>query len=103
MPDPFGRWNGGKSPSRAGGSQAALPYTGALFAAEDAELAGIAPVPNRAGFLAAVAPVIARATLVQPQEGGMQPGGRDGRHSEHLGHLLAELHSLARAHPGAVW
>ena len=26
-----------------------------------------------------------------------------GRHTEHLGHLLAEMQSLHRAHPGAVW
>jgi ring-1,2-phenylacetyl-CoA epoxidase subunit PaaC len=33
----------------------------------------------------------------------MQKGGRTGRHSEHLGHLLAEMQSVARAHPGATW
>ena len=29
--------------------------------------------------------------------------GRDGIHTEHLGFLLAEMQSLARAHPEAVW
>jgi ring-1,2-phenylacetyl-CoA epoxidase subunit PaaC len=33
----------------------------------------------------------------------MQSGGRSGRHSEHLGHLLAELQFMQRAYPGAVW
>jgi ring-1,2-phenylacetyl-CoA epoxidase subunit PaaC len=33
----------------------------------------------------------------------MQTGGRRGRHSEHLGHLLAELQHLQRSHPGATW
>jgi ring-1,2-phenylacetyl-CoA epoxidase subunit PaaC len=33
----------------------------------------------------------------------MHGGGRQGRHSEHLGHLLAELQYLQRAHPGATW
>jgi ring-1,2-phenylacetyl-CoA epoxidase subunit PaaC len=33
----------------------------------------------------------------------MQSGGRSGRHSEHLGYILAELQFLQRAHPEAVW
>jgi ring-1,2-phenylacetyl-CoA epoxidase subunit PaaC len=33
----------------------------------------------------------------------MQGGGRGGRHSEHLGHLLAEMQFLQRAYPGATW
>ena len=51
--------------------------------------------------------VLAAATLVRPQVapagtiGGR--GGREGLHTEHLGHVLAELQSLARQHPGATW
>lgn len=30
-------------------------------------------------------------------------GGRDGVHTEALGHVLAELQSVARAHPDATW
>jgi ring-1,2-phenylacetyl-CoA epoxidase subunit PaaC len=47
--------------------------------------------------------VFARATLTRPTDGPMQRGGRRGRHSEHLGHLLATMQSVARAHPGASW
>jgi ring-1,2-phenylacetyl-CoA epoxidase subunit PaaC len=65
------------------------PYTG--------ELSG------RAAWLHAVAPVLARATLTQPADGWMQSGGRDGRHTEHLGHLLAEMQILPRTYPGATW
>ncbi len=54
-------------------------------------------------WLAAVAPVLIRATLRQPKDGWMQSGGRDGRHTEHLGHLLAEMQILPRTFPGAVW
>ena len=32
-----------------------------------------------------------------------QKGGKTGRHSEHLGYILAEMQSLARQHPGATW
>ena len=30
-------------------------------------------------------------------------GGRQGRHTEHLGHLLAEMQIVARSFPGATW
>ena len=33
----------------------------------------------------------------------MQSGGMDGRHTEHLGFLLAEMQFLQRAYPGATW
>jgi ring-1,2-phenylacetyl-CoA epoxidase subunit PaaC len=66
------------------------PYTG--------EITG-----NRAPWLQAVAPVLDRATLRQPKDGWMQSGGRTGRHTEHLGHLLAEMQVLPRTFPGATW
>jgi ring-1,2-phenylacetyl-CoA epoxidase subunit PaaC len=50
-----------------------------------------------------VADVVQRATLTLPADGPMQRGGRVGRHTEHLGHLLATMQSVARAHPGARW
>ncbi len=79
------------------------PYTGEMFAPEDTALAGIAPVPDRAAWLATVTPILTRATLAVPQDGWMHSGGRAGRHGEHLGHLLAELQHIARSHPGATW
>jgi ring-1,2-phenylacetyl-CoA epoxidase subunit PaaC len=50
-----------------------------------------------------VADVVARATLTIPSVKYMQRGGRVGRHTEHLGHLLAEMQILQRSHPGAKW
>jgi ring-1,2-phenylacetyl-CoA epoxidase subunit PaaC len=47
--------------------------------------------------------VLRQATLARPADRWMQTGGRKGRHSEHLGHLLAEMQVLHRAHPGATW
>jgi ring-1,2-phenylacetyl-CoA epoxidase subunit PaaC len=47
--------------------------------------------------------VLAAATLKRPADRWMQTGGRAGRHTEHLGRMLAEMQVLHRAHPGAVW
>ncbi|MGH7616217.1 MAG: Phenylacetic acid catabolic protein [Gemmatimonadaceae bacterium] len=33
----------------------------------------------------------------------MQRGGRAGKHTEHLGHMLSEMQIVARSHPGATW
>ena len=43
------------------------------------------------------------ATLQRPGEGGFVPTGKQGVHSEQLGFVLAEMQSLARAHPQATW
>jgi ring-1,2-phenylacetyl-CoA epoxidase subunit PaaC len=47
--------------------------------------------------------VLAAATLKAPDAAFMQLGGRRGVHTEHLGHLLAEMQVLQRSHPGARW
>ena len=38
-----------------------------------------------------------------PEIAWMQRGGRAGKHTEHLGHMLAEMQTLQRQHPGASW
>ncbi len=94
-------------------AQAALdelwPYTGELFAADAADAVLIeariipAPVSLRATWDTTIADILARATLARPADRWMQSGGRIGRHTEHLGHLLAEMQHLQRTHPGAKW
>ncbi|NYZ14982.1 phenylacetate-CoA oxygenase subunit PaaC [Azospirillum sp. RWY-5-1] len=84
-------------------------YTDEMFEADGVErtltAAGIAPDPEelRAGWEARVDAVLAEATLSRPAIHGRQTGGRSGRHTEHLGHLLAEMQFLQRAYPGATW
>ena len=80
------------------------PYTGEMFEADPVDL-GLAadPATLAAGWRETVNEVFARATLSLPRDGWMQAGGRHGRHSEHLGHLLAELQYMQRAFPGAKW
>ena len=85
------------------------PYAGELFATDAADSvmieAGVIPDPVtlRDGWNATIDAALARATLTRPAEGWSQSGGRVGLHSEHLGHLLAELQFLQRSHPGARW
>jgi ring-1,2-phenylacetyl-CoA epoxidase subunit PaaC len=84
-------------------------YTGEMFEVDDSERglidAGIAidPATLRQGWLETVLKVLREATLTLPKSDWMQQGGRGGRHSEHLGHLLAELQSMQRTFPGATW
>lgn len=83
------------------------PYVDELFRDEPltAALAGVVPAPSslRAGFDQALAPVFAEAGLEVPDGPASAGGGRAGRHFPTLGHLLAEMQALARAHPGASW
>jgi len=47
--------------------------------------------------------VFQQAQLVIPAAGWEQTGGKSGRHTEHLGYLLAEMQFLQRAYPGCEW
>lgn len=47
--------------------------------------------------------LVAEATLALPGEDRMASGGKQGRHTEHMGYLLAEMQYLQRAYPGASW
>ena len=50
-----------------------------------------------------VANVVQAATLALPPDGFMVTGGRTGRHTEHLGRMLAEMQIVARSDPEATW
>ena len=50
-----------------------------------------------------IARVLTEATVPVPEGVFMQHGGKTGRHSEHLGYLLAELQYMQRAYPGLNW
>jgi ring-1,2-phenylacetyl-CoA epoxidase subunit PaaC len=84
-------------------------FTGEMFSVDEAERglidngAAIDPASLRPRWLATVSRVIQEATLTLPQNDWMQQGGRSGRHSEHLGHLLSELQSMQRTFPGVTW
>ncbi|HJU30502.1 MAG TPA: Phenylacetic acid catabolic protein, partial [Hyphomicrobiaceae bacterium] len=61
------------------------------------------PETLRSGWHKTIAGVLGEATLQVPDSTWKQSGGRSGRHTEHLGHLLSDLQFLQRAYPGAAW
>jgi len=88
-------------------------YTGELFAddAVDQDMAargiGCELAALREPWLRHVREVLEEATLAVPDEAAADlpalRGGRQGRHTEELGYLLAEMQFLPRAYPGAKW
>ena len=87
-----------------------MPYTTEFWADSAAETvaqaqgAGVHPGALRADWDALVDAALQEATLVRPAPArGYVTEGKQGIHSEHLGFVLAEMQSLARAHPGATW
>jgi ring-1,2-phenylacetyl-CoA epoxidase subunit PaaC len=87
-------------------------FTPELFAADDIDrelvASGVAPdlAALKSQWETLVREVLGRATLTTPNDvprpAGTR-GGRTGAHTEHLGHLLAEMQIVARSHPGATW
>ena len=47
--------------------------------------------------------LLAEAGLAEPAAAAFRSAGRHGRHSEHMGRLLAEMQYLQRAYPGGAW
>jgi ring-1,2-phenylacetyl-CoA epoxidase subunit PaaC len=84
-------------------------YTGELFEDDDNEqvlsAAGIAPLNASLypEWISEIRGAAEESGITLPQSEWMQTGGRQGRHTEHLGHLLSELQFLQRAYPGAKW
>ncbi len=84
-------------------------YTGELFVMNEtdketlrqgigADLNKIQPL-----WLDRVKAIFEEATLNIPAGKWMQQGGKEGRHSENLGYILAELQFMQRAYPGMEW
>lgn len=85
------------------------PYTVELFHddAVEVDLVARRVVPDctvvRAAFESRLAGILADATLERPADSPFRWFGKQGAHTEHLGHLLADMQSLHRAHPGVRW
>ncbi len=87
----------------------AWPYTSEMFSADavdaEAEASGLGPsrAALREAWEAEVAEVLSEAQLPPPAATPFVSTGTLGRHSEHMGFILAEMQSLQRAHPGGRW
>lgn len=66
---------------------------------------GIVPDLNKvkAAWEKQVQEVLAEATLTVPETKFKQKGSKEGKHSEHLGFLLAEMQYVHRSFPNAKW
>ncbi len=84
-------------------------FTGELFVPADYEKAlaeeGVAAdlTVLRSLWEERVETVFQQAGLKKPVATWEQTGGKQGRHTEHLGYLLAEMQFLQRAYPGCEW
>ncbi|MEO3756558.1 1,2-phenylacetyl-CoA epoxidase subunit PaaC [Streptomyces sp. B6B3] len=94
------------------GMAALAPQLAELLAPDAAlERFGARPTPAWEAVTAVLRTVgeAARIPVPGPEPAGPEPAslvgpfGRAGRHTEHLAPLLAELQSVARAHPDGVW
>ncbi|MCV2363688.1 phenylacetate-CoA oxygenase subunit PaaC [Paucibacter sp. DJ1R-11] len=85
------------------------PLFNELFDADAVDAAavaqGLGPAWSelRADWQAQMDEVLADATLAHPKPSAYVSAGRRGVHSEHMGHLLAEMQYLQRAYPGGKW
>jgi ring-1,2-phenylacetyl-CoA epoxidase subunit PaaC len=85
------------------------PYTAEMFAADEvdanAQASGLGPARETlaADWQREVAEVFDEAKLAMPAATPFVSTGTLGRHSEHLGFILAEMQALQRAYPGGVW
>jgi len=86
-----------------------MPYTQEFWtvSAMEQEAArtglGVAPQDLRPDWNAIVSAALAEAKLRESSTAGYVTQGKNQVHTEHLSFLLAEMQSLARAHPEAAW
>ncbi|MBI4947511.1 MAG: phenylacetate-CoA oxygenase subunit PaaC [Bacteroidetes bacterium] len=84
-------------------------YTGDMFGNDVVnnillkENIAINPASIQPKWESKVKEIFERATLTIPSNTFMQSGSIDGKHTEHLGYILAEMQSLPRALPDAKW
>lgn len=84
-------------------------FTGELMQPSEADNAmhaagiGVDLAAVKANWKERIAKVLEEATLTLPTGTWMQDGGKEGRHTEHLGYILTELQFMQRAYPNMEW
>lgn len=86
-----------------------FPYTNEFWSADPVEAVlagsgrGVVVADLKPAWDQTVNLVLSEAGLPRPADSRFVSTGKLGRHSEHLGPMLAEMQALAREHPGARW
>lgn len=84
-------------------------YTDEMFEQDEVDLSLLKDniVPDvlafKANWLNTISGTLKNATLKLPENSFMMYGGRNGKHTENLGHILSEMQYLQRAYPNATW
>jgi ring-1,2-phenylacetyl-CoA epoxidase subunit PaaC len=84
-------------------------FTGELVTSSELEKAmatqdiGVDVSELKTAYYEKLESVLREATLEIPKKDWMQQGGKNGIHTEYLGHILSHMQYLQRAHPGAEW
>ncbi len=76
-------------------------FTGEMFVPTAYEGVNVALLKEE--WMQKVQGVFEEATLKLPESAWVQSGGKEGKHTEHLGFLLAEMQYLQRTYPNATW
>jgi ring-1,2-phenylacetyl-CoA epoxidase subunit PaaC len=84
-------------------------YTGELFMPVDYELycakegIGVDVGLLKSTWAQRVKEVFKEANLTYPEKIFQQTGGKEGKHTEHLGFILAEMQYIQRSYPNCAW
>lgn len=84
-------------------------YTGEMFVCTEYEVRcmkdriGIDVSQLKEAWMNKVKEVFDEAALPVPEKVFTQTGGKDGKHTEHLGYILTELQYMQRAYPNCEW
>ncbi|MFM7233024.1 MAG: 1,2-phenylacetyl-CoA epoxidase subunit PaaC [Flavobacteriales bacterium] len=85
------------------------PYLGELFSDDELDATsakegwGVNRTALKQPWMDRLQALLDECGLELPTESWHHKGGRSGRHTEHMGYLLAEMQYLQRAFPGAKW
>lgn len=77
------------------------PFTGEMFINATYEAVDVTYLKE--SWIQKLQAVLDEAMLELPKTTWVQSGGKDGKHTEHLGFLLAEMQYLQRSYPNAIW
>jgi ring-1,2-phenylacetyl-CoA epoxidase subunit PaaC len=77
------------------------PFTGEMFINATYEAVDVTYLKE--SWIQKLQAVLEEAMLELPKTTWAQSGGKEGKHTEHLGFLLAEMQYLQRSYPNAIW